>query len=80
MSNHIIAYLDRCALYAGAYTYIDDDDVAAFEPLLEQLDLAKTIDLLQLASERGAIKVAARLLDYKEHRFPEAAEVESLEL
>ena len=48
--------------------------------MLEQLDLAKTIDLLQLASERGAIKVAARLLDYKECRFPGAAEVESLEL
>ena len=59
---------------------IDDDDVAALEPLLEQLDLAKTIDLLGLASERGAVKVAARLLDYKEEKFPEAAGVDSLEL
>lgn len=79
-SNHIIGYLDRCALYAGAYMCIDDDDVAALEPLLEQLDLAKTIDLLGLASERGAVKVAARLLDYKEEKFPEAAGVDSLEL
>lgn len=79
-SNHIIGYLDRCALYAGAYMCIEDDDVAALEPLLEQLDLAKTIDLLGIASERGAVKVAARLLDYKEEKFPEAAGVDSLEL
>ena len=80
MSNHIIGYLDRCALYAGAYMCIADDDEAALEPLLEQLDLAKTIDLLNLASEKGATKVAARLLDYKDTQFPEATGVGSLEL
>lgn len=80
MANHIIGYLDRCALYAGVYLCIADDDVAALEPLLEQLDLAKTIDLLSQASEKGAVKVAARLLDYKDTEFPEAVGVESLEL